>query len=97
MTDASLAPTDRSPETEYSRTMQAKLTLELEQHLIERAERFARASGKSVSELVADYLAQLGQQDELDEEMLPPVTPVSERYPRGCRDRQSGLLPPPDA
>ena len=54
--------------------MQAKLTLELEQHLIERAERFARASGKSVSELVADYLAQLGQQDELDEEMLPPIT-----------------------
>lgn len=54
--------------------MQAKLTLELEQHLIERAERLAKASGKSVSELVADYLAQLDQQDELDEWGLPPIT-----------------------
>lgn len=54
--------------------MQAELTLELEQHLIERAGRFAKASGKSVSELVADYLAQLGQQDELDEGTLPPIT-----------------------
>lgn len=53
--------------------MQAKLTLELEQHLIERAERFAEASGKSVSELVADYLAHLDQQDE-GEEKLPPLT-----------------------
>ena len=54
--------------------MQAKLTLELDQRLIERAERFAKASGKSVSELVADYLAQLGQRSELDEETLPPIT-----------------------
>lgn len=52
--------------------MQAKLTLELDQHLIERAERFARASGKSVSELVADYLVQLDRRDE--GEALPPLT-----------------------
>lgn len=58
----------------YDGAMQAKLTLELEHHLIERAERFARASGKSVSELVADYLTQLGQQETLDEETLPPIT-----------------------
>lgn len=54
--------------------MQAKLTFELEQHLIERAERLAKASGKSVSELVADYLVRLGQADVLDEETLPPIT-----------------------
>ncbi len=54
--------------------MQAKLTLELEQHLIERAERLAKASGKSVSELVADYLAHLGEQEALDEGTLPPIT-----------------------
>lgn len=54
--------------------MQAKLTLELEQHPIERAERFAKVSGKSVSELVTDYLVQLGQEDALDEETLPPIT-----------------------
>ncbi len=54
--------------------MQAKLTLELEQHLIERAERLAKASGKSVSELVADYLTQLDQQDKFNEGTLPPIT-----------------------
>lgn len=58
----------------YDEAMQAKLTLELEQHLIERTERFAKASGKSVSELVADYLAQLDQEGSLDEGTLPPIT-----------------------
>ncbi len=52
--------------------MQAKLTLELEQTLIERAEHYAEVSGKSVSQLVADYFAQLGEP--LDEEALPPIT-----------------------
>ncbi len=51
--------------------MQAKLTLELDQHLTQRAERFAEASSKSVSALVGDYLAQLGQ---LGEDELPPLT-----------------------
>ena len=53
--------------------MQAKLTLELDETLIERAEQVANASGKTVSELVADYLAGLGQ-DTFDEESLPPLT-----------------------
>lgn len=53
--------------------MRAKLTLELDEHLIKRAERVAEASGKSVSELVADYLGRLGQRD-FDEEALPPLT-----------------------
>ena len=52
--------------------MQAKLTLELEKTLIERAKRNAEASGKSVSQLVADYFAQLGEP--FDEEALPPIT-----------------------
>ena len=56
---------------EYYWVMQAKLTLELEQTLIERAERYAEASGKSVSQVVADYFAQL---DEAFGETLPPIT-----------------------
>ena len=52
--------------------MQAKLTLELEKALVERAKRHAEASGKSVSQLVADYFTQLGEP--LDEEALPPIT-----------------------
>ena len=52
--------------------MQAKLTLELEKTLVERAKRHAEASGKSVSQLVAHYFAQLGEP--FDEEALPPIT-----------------------
>lgn len=52
--------------------MRVKLTVELEQALIERAERYAEASGKSVSQLVADYFAQLA--GAFNEEALPPIT-----------------------
>jgi hypothetical protein len=41
--------------------MHAKLTLRLDQHLIERAKAYSKESGKSVSQLVADYLALLPQ------------------------------------
>ena len=53
--------------------MQAKLTLELDETLIERAEQIAKASGKTVSELVADYLVGLDR-DAFDEGTLPPLT-----------------------
>lgn len=52
--------------------MQAKLTLELDEYLIRRAERIAEASGRSVSDLVADYLA--GLEQNFDEAALPPIT-----------------------
>lgn len=41
--------------------MQTKLTLRLEEELIGVAKEFARASGKSVSRIVADYFALLGR------------------------------------
>lgn len=39
--------------------MHAKLTLRLPKHLIARAKAIAKARGKSVSQLVADYFAAL--------------------------------------
>ena len=39
--------------------MQTKLTLRMEKSLIEKAKIFANTSGKSVSQLVADYFALL--------------------------------------
>ena len=39
--------------------MQTKLTLRLEQRLIQRAKAYAHRSGKSLSELVADLFARL--------------------------------------
>jgi hypothetical protein len=55
--------------------MQTKLTLRIDDELIDRAKSYARRSGKSVSQLVSDYL-----------EMLPepglrqprPLTPIVE-------------------
>ena len=40
--------------------MQTKLTLRLEEQLIERAKAHAKKRGKSVSQMVADYFALLG-------------------------------------
>ncbi len=44
--------------------MQTKLTLRLDQRLIRRAKAYARRSGKSVSELVADFFGRLEAQGE---------------------------------
>lgn len=52
--------------------MQTKLTLRLEDQLIEQAKSYARRSGKSLSKMVADYFAQLD--GNLPPQTLPPVT-----------------------
>lgn len=54
--------------------MQTKLTLRLEARLIDRAKRYARRSGRSVSQLVADYFAQLESPAIGEEDLLPPLT-----------------------
>lgn len=62
--------------------MSTKLTLRLDPGLIRRAKRYARASGKSLSRLVADYFALLQapaerkgrKQVEPGPEELPPLT-----------------------
>jgi len=40
--------------------MQTKLTLRLDEKLIKRAKKYARQTGKSVSQMVADYFTLLG-------------------------------------
>lgn len=51
--------------------MQTKLTLRLEQRLIKRAKAYARRSGKSVSELVAEFFGRL---EALPEPPSPKLT-----------------------
>ena len=51
--------------------MQTKLTLRLEQDLIQRAKSFAKAQDKSVSQLVADYFERLS-----DSRTDGPKTPI---------------------
>lgn len=52
--------------------MQTKLTLRLEDSLIEHAKEHARLSGKSLSQMVADYFSQLDKR--ATPAPLPPVT-----------------------
>ena len=54
--------------------MKTKLVLELEQDLVDSAERYAEASGKSVSQIVAGYFAVLDSKATIDEASLPPIT-----------------------
>lgn len=51
--------------------MQTKLTLRLDARLIQRAKRYAKRSGKSVSTVVADYFSALGTPLD-DPAQLPP-------------------------
>jgi hypothetical protein len=53
--------------------MQAKLTLRLEGGLIRRAKSFAKRTGKSVSQMVADYFALLEEQPQEPDSQLTPI------------------------
>jgi hypothetical protein len=53
--------------------MQTKLTLRLEEDLIEQAKLIAKQSGKSVSQMVADYFAAMSVRAVV-EKGLPPIT-----------------------
>ena len=53
--------------------MQTKLTLRLDDELIDRAKSYARQSGKSVSQLVADYLEMLPEPRERQPRPLTPI------------------------
>jgi hypothetical protein len=53
--------------------MHTKLTLRIEEELIERAKSYARQSGKSVSKLVSDYLELLPQPEGHRKQPMTPI------------------------
>jgi len=53
--------------------MHTKLTLRIDEELIERAKSHARQSGKSVSQLVSDYLEMLPQPERSKPRPLTPI------------------------
>ncbi|MCZ6793991.1 MAG: DUF6364 family protein [Planctomycetota bacterium] len=53
--------------------MQRKLTLRLDESLIKRAKAYARRSGKSVSQLVADYFSLLSRKRQPKADFTPSV------------------------
>lgn len=53
--------------------MQTKLTLRIDEDLIERAKRFADRDGRSVSQIVADYFALLDADLDEEDEVTTPI------------------------
>ncbi len=56
--------------------MQTKLTLRLEDQLIEQAKSYAAKAGKSVSQLVAEYFKLLTAEEKT--KPTPPSTPITQ-------------------
>lgn len=54
--------------------MSDKLTLRIEQKLIQRAKKYASKKGTSVSKLVADYFQAIDAEESESNLSLPPVT-----------------------
>lgn len=54
--------------------MQTKLTLRLEEKLIDQAKKYAASEGKSISKIVADYFSLLVHQNQSTDSELPPIT-----------------------
>lgn len=52
--------------------MAKKLTLRIEEHLIESAKRYSSITGKSVSALVSDYFSFIQQQEENEKVTYTP-------------------------
>ncbi len=52
--------------------MATKLTLRIDEELIARAKTYAKRSGKSVSQMVADFFALLSQSEEEQSQKISP-------------------------
>lgn len=53
--------------------MQTKLTLRLEDELIDKAKRVARKRGKSLSKMVSEYFSYIASKDSSEVSDLPPI------------------------
>ena len=70
--------------------MATKLTLRIDEDLIARAKEYSKASGKSVSRLVADYLAALPRRQAASPARQTPVVTSLRGMLRGAEaDRQT--------
>jgi hypothetical protein len=58
--------------------MQTKLTLRIEEELIDRAKSYSQKTGRSVSQLFADYIKMLPGSEAPVDERAPAPTPIVE-------------------
>lgn len=63
----------------YGTPMSTKLTLRLDEQLIAAAKDYARANGRSLSVLVADYFAQLSGQAQRPPSTTPTTGPITSK------------------
>ena len=61
--------------------MTTKLTLSVEKEIIEKAKRYAQEHSRSLSEIVAKYLAYLTEDKEYLEDIDPEVLDLSDEIP----------------
>jgi len=54
--------------------MNTKLTLTIEQKLIEKAKKYAKSKGRSLSDIVENYLKVIIHEEPLDEVVSTPIT-----------------------
>lgn len=54
--------------------MQTKLTLRLDDAIINKAKQFAKRTGKSLSQIVADFFEQIEKTKDINENEIPPIT-----------------------
>ena len=59
--------------------MQTKLTLKLQERLIVQAKEYAQTSGKSLSQIVADYFSLLIKKKVADQKATAPLPPITQR------------------
>jgi len=53
--------------------MNTKLTLTIEQTIIERAKSYAKKKGRSLSDIIENYLKAITKEDRIEEELSPLI------------------------
>ncbi len=53
--------------------MNTKLTLTIEQTVIERAKSYAKKKGRSLSDIIENYLKAITKEDRIEEELSPVI------------------------
>ena len=67
--------------------MNTKLTLTIEQAVIERAKSYAKEKGRSLSDIIENYLKVITKEEKIEEELSPLIKSL-----RGSFKHQSHLI-----
>lgn len=60
--------------SDLEKSMQTKLTLRIDEKVIEKAKRISRKRGKSISKMVSDFIQNEDRKENESVEVYPPIT-----------------------